>query len=151
ARSILLCLRAVAALGCFAAFAAQAATEDITSEFAISRSALVPNRATNTFDSSVNLQNTSSTGVPAPINAAVSGLPASVTLPDKVGQTSDGKPYLSPLPDGSILPPGGAISFALRFSDPTGTAFTSVLQILYTVEESPAAPTLLGAVATEGT
>ena len=49
----------VAALGLVLTVAAHAATQDITSQFAITRSGLVLNRATNTFDSTITLKNTS--------------------------------------------------------------------------------------------
>ena len=91
------------ALGLMLASAAQAATQDITGKFAVTRSGLVLNRTTNTFDSTVTLRNTSSTAVLAPISAVVSGLPAGVTLFNKTGQTPDGKPYVSPLAVGAQL------------------------------------------------
>src|SRR5450432_3363439 len=74
---------------------AQAGTQDITGQFAITRSGLVLNRTSNTFDSTVTVKNTSSAAVLGPISAAVSGLPASVTLANAAGQTADGKAYVS--------------------------------------------------------
>ena len=58
------------------AAAAHALTQDITSQFAITRSGLVLNRTTNTFDSTVTLKNTSSAPVLAPIDVVVGGLPS---------------------------------------------------------------------------
>src|SRR5438094_6863130 len=134
------------------ATAAQAITQDITSQFAITRSGLALNRTTNTFDSTVTLTNTSSAPVPAPIAAVLSGLPSAVTLANKIGQTSDGKPYVNPMPPGSVLQSGGTLSFALKFANPQRVAFTYALQILYTVPEVPPnAPSLISAVATGGT
>ncbi len=125
---------AAIALGLMLATAAQAATQDITSQFAITRSGLVLNRTTNTFDSTVTLKNTSSAPVPAPIAAVASGLPSPVTLANKTGQTADGKPYISPMSPGSLLQSGGTLSFVLKFADPQRITFTYVLQILYTAE-----------------
>ena len=132
------------------ATAAQAVTQDITSQFAITRSGLVLNRTTNTFDSTITLKNTSGAPVLAPISAVVSGLPSGVTLANKTGQTPDGKPYVSPLSAGTLLQNGGTLSFVLKYSNPSRVTFTSVLQILYTIDVPPDAPSLLGVLATGG-
>ena len=79
-----------------ASFRGAHAATDITGQFAITRSGLVLNRTTNTFDSTVTLKNTSSAPVPAPIILVVSALPANVALANKAGQTPDGKPYVEP-------------------------------------------------------
>src|SRR5947208_17107834 len=94
---------AAIALGLMLASAADAATLDITSQFAITRSGLVLNRTTNTFDSNVTLKNNAGTAALAPIAAVVSGLPPSVTLANQAGLTGDGKPYVSPMAAGSQL------------------------------------------------
>src|SRR5438552_8059913 len=142
---------AAIALGLMLATAAQAITQDITSQFAITRSGLFLNRTTNTFDSTVTLTNTSSGPVPAPIAAVLSGLPSAVTLANKTGQTSDGKPYVSPMSPGSLLQSGGTLSFVLKFANPQRVTITYVLQILYTVQVPPNAPSLISVVATGGT
>ena len=132
--------------------AAQAGTQDITSQFAITRSGLVLNRTTNTFDSTVTLKNIAGTAVLAPITAVVGGLPASVSLANLAGQTADGKPYVSPLAAGTLLQSGGTLSFVLKFANPQRVTFTSVLQILYTVAAAPPdAPSLIRVAATGGT
>jgi YVTN family beta-propeller protein len=148
--SIRKCL--VAVLGLVLTVAAHAATQDITSQFAITRSGLVLNRATNTFDSTITLKNTSGAPVLAPISGVVSGLPNSVVLANKTGQTADGKPYVSPMPAGTVLQSGATLSFVLKFADPQRVTFTSILQILYTVPPPPpGAPSLISVVATGGT
>jgi hypothetical protein len=130
---------------------ARAVTKDITGQFAITRPTPVLNPATNTFDSTVTLTNTSGAPVLAPIAAVVSGLPSTVTLANPTGQTADGKAYVSPMPAGTLLQPGGTLSFVLKFANPQQVPFTGALQILYTVAVPPNAPTLIGAVATGGT
>ena len=137
--------------GCSSAAAAQALTQDLTSQFAITRSGLVLNRTTNTFDSTVTLKNTSGAPVLAPIDVAVSGLPAGVTLANKAGDKPDGRPYVSPMAAGSLLQNGGTLSFVLKFANPSRVTFNSTLQILRTVEVPANAPSLLGVVATGGT
>ena len=130
----------VAGFGLVLTLAAHAATQDITSEFTIARSGLVLNRATNTFDSTITLKNTSGAPVLAPISAVVSGLPSSVTLANKTGQTGDGKPYVSPMAAGMLLQPVGTLSFILKFANPQRVTITSVLQILYAVVVPANAP-----------
>jgi YVTN family beta-propeller protein len=142
----------LAALGLVLATAAYAGTQDITGQFTITRSGLVLNRFTNTFDSTVIIKNNSSTPVLAPISAVVGGLPSTITLANQSGQTADGKPYVSPMAAGSQLASGGTLSFVLKFANPQRVTFTSTLQILYTVAAPPPdAPTLIRAIATGGT
>ena len=141
----------VVTLGLVSPTAAWATTQDITSQFAITRLGLVLNRTTNTFDQTVTLKNTSSAPVLGPITVAVSGLPSAVTLANKTGQTSDGKPYVSPMASGALLQSGGTLAFVLKFANPQRVTFPSILQILYTVEVSPDAPSLIGVAATGGT
>jgi uncharacterized delta-60 repeat protein len=124
---------------------------DITNQFAIARAAPVLNPATSTYDSTVTLTNASGAPVLAPILAVVSGLPSGVTVANLAGQTADGKPYLSPMPAGTMLQPGATFSFVLKFADPQGVPFTGVVQIIYTVVVPPNAPNLIRAVATGAT
>ena len=130
------------------ASSARVTTRDITSQFAITRPDPVLNPATNTFDLTVTLTNTSGAPVLAPILAVVSGLPSTVTLANLAGQTADGKPYVSPMPPGTILQPGATLSFVLKFANPQQVTFTNVLQIIYTVVVPPNAPSLIGVAAT---
>jgi uncharacterized delta-60 repeat protein len=130
---------------------AQALTQDITAQFAITRTALFLNRVTNTYDSTTTLKNASTAPVLGPIDVIVSGLPGTVTLSNGTGQTRDGKPYLTPLAAGTLLQPGASVSFTLKFNNPQRTTFASILQVLSTVELAPGAPNLLAAIATGGT
>ena len=81
----------------------------------------------------------------------VGGLPAGVTLANKAGLLADGRPYVSPMPPGSMLAGGATLSFVLKFSNPQRVPFTSSLQMLYSFEVPPDAPTLISVVATGGT
>ena len=134
-----------------AAATAQALTEDLTTQFVITRSGLVLNRTTNTFDSTVTLKNSSGAPVLAPIEVAVAGLPAGVTLANKTGDKVDGRPYVSPMAPGSMLANGSTLSFALKFANPARVNFNSTLQVLRTIEVPANAPSLIGVVATGGT
>ena len=139
----------VLAAGLLAATAAQATTTDITSQFAITRSGLVLNRATSTYDSTVTLTNTSGATVPAPISVVVSGLPGSVTLANKAGDTLGRKALRQS--DGAGLDPCARQACCRSFSSsatPSGVTFTSTLQVVRTV---PDPPVLVRAVSTGGT
>lgn len=131
--------------------AAHALTQDITTQFAVTRSGLVLNRATNTFDSNTTLKNTSSSIVIAPIAVAVGGLPSGVTLANATGQTTDGKPYVTPMASGSLLQAGGTLSFVLKFANPQRVTFSSTLATLYIGTVPAVPPSLISAVATGGT
>src|SRR5678815_298844 len=85
------------AVCCVMADAALALTQDLTNQFAITRSGLVLNRTTNTFDSTVTLKNAGAAPILAPIDVVVGGLPAGVTLANKTGDKPDGRPYSSPM------------------------------------------------------
>ncbi|HTP45431.1 MAG TPA: choice-of-anchor Q domain-containing protein [Casimicrobiaceae bacterium] len=140
------------ALFFFLSAACEASSQDITSQFSIARSGFVLNRSTGTFDQTVTLKNIGSVSVPAPISAVFTGLPATVTLANKTGMTSDGKPYVSPIPAGSVLQSGATLSVVLRFNNPQRVAVTYTLQVLYLVPApAPGAPTLISVVATGGT
>jgi uncharacterized delta-60 repeat protein len=128
--------------------AAAAATQDITAQFAVTRSGLVLNRTTNTFDQTVTLRNTSGAPVLGAVNAAVSGLPAGVTLFNATGQTADAKPFVTPLGTGAMLANGSSLSFTLKYANPSRVTFTSVVQLLYSVEVPPSAPKLFAVTAT---
>ena len=145
------CLRWIVVLWIASLPAAHAVTQDITAQFAITRSGLVFNRTTNTFDSSVTLKNLSTAPVLAPISAVVGGLPTTVTLANKSGDLPDGRPYVAPMQPGSMLASGATLAFVLKFANPQRVPFTSTLQILYSIEIPPDAPTLISVVATGGT
>jgi len=127
-------------------------TQDLTGQFAITRSGLVLNRTTNTFDSTVTLKNSSGAPVLAPIDVVIGGLPAGITLANKTGDKPDGRPYVGPMAAGSLLQNGATLTFALKFNNPARVGFNSTLQVLREVVEAPpGAPMLLGVVAAGGT
>jgi len=135
---------------CLLANAAHALTQDLTSQFAITRTGLVLNRTTNTFDSTITLKNSSGGAVLAPIDVVVGALPAGVTLANKSGDKSDGRPYVTPMSAGSQLASGASLSFVLKFNNPARVSFTSTLQVVRDVVAPANAPSLLGVVATGG-
>src|SRR5690242_13723130 len=145
-------LFAGALLGLALALSATAhAATDITGLFTITRSGLVLNRFTNTLDSTITLRNTSSGVVPAPIILAVGSLPPNVALANKAGQTSDGKPYVSPVVPGGSLAGGASLTALLKFANPQRIVFPSTLQVLNGIDLPLDAPSLMAVVATGGT
>src|SRR5438045_1128483 len=84
-------------IGLLIATAAAPATLDVTNKFAIVSSASGPalNRATNTYDATFVLKNTSGAPILAPIVIVIGGLTDGVTLANKTGTSADGKPYVS--------------------------------------------------------
>ena len=147
----LLSLGWMLALALACASAAHSVTLDVTNQFAITRSGLVLNRATNTFDSTVTVKNTSGAPVAGALTAALTGLPSSVTLANKVGQLADGRPFVVPVAAGVVLQSGATITFVLKFANPQGVPITSTLQILYTLQQPANAPSLLVVIATGST
>src|SRR5207253_3104878 len=78
------------------------------------------------------------------------GLPTTVALANKAGNTATGSPYVSPpLPNGS-LDIGGSLSFVLKFANPQRISFPSTLQVFNGIDLPADAPALISAIATGG-
>lgn len=103
---------------------ALAVVGDATGLFTITKTGFVLNRATNTFDTTVTIKNTSPFTVAAPIQLAVSGLPNGVTLKNAAG-TTQGKPYVTVnAPGNSIIPNALVTSILLKFTNPARVTLT---------------------------
>ena len=102
------------------------AVTDVTSLVTVTRSGLVYNRTTNTFDSLLTITNSSTSVLTGPLILAISQIaPSSVTLSNPTGLTSSGNPYVSLTVPAGGLSPGQSISnVLLKFSDPNRAAFT---------------------------
>ena len=142
---------ALLALALVLSAAAIAAPRDITGSFAITRSSLVLNRTTNTYDATLTLRNSSASSIPAPIVLTVSGFPSTVALANKAGQTPDGKSYLVPSLVNHALAGGASVTVALKFANPQRTAFPYTLAVQNGVDLPLDAPSLMAVVATGGT
>lgn len=96
----------------------------------VTRSGLVYNRSTNTFDTVVTVKNISTTPIAAPLVLAVSNISASsVSLQEIAGFLGLGKPYVdAPLPR-PFLEPNESAQFILKFANALRTAFTFRLNI----------------------
>jgi len=104
---------------------------DVTSRFAVAKSGLVLNRATNTFNSVVTLTNVSSATIKGSLVLLVSNVTAgSVTLANKSGQSAAGMPYLTlPMPAGGLATGAAIPNVVLAFSNPTRVAFTFSISV----------------------
>ena len=129
---------------------AHALTLDITSQFAIARTDVALNKATNTFDQTVTLTNRSGNPVIGPLKVVIRGLRKTTDLVNQAGQTADGDPFVVPLAAGAIVQNGAQSSFVLKYTKLSQFARNSTLQILYTVDAPPDAPSLIAVVATGG-
>lgn len=100
--------------------------EDVSSQVSITRGGLVLNRATNTFDTLVQVTNTSGTALSGPLVLSVSSInPVIVTLSNAAGQDPSGNPYVNVAVPTGGLPPGQSIAnILLKFSNPNRVAFT---------------------------
>jgi hypothetical protein len=78
----------------------------------------VYNRATQTFNSTYTIKNTTGSSIGAPIELLLTGLNAGVTVANAAG-TFQGSPYLTV---SSPLAPGASVSLAVRFSDSTSVS-----------------------------
>jgi hypothetical protein len=83
---------------------------------------LVLNRATQTFNGSITLTNTSTAAVDGPIQVLIAGLPAGVTLVNASGSRK-GVPYVSAA-SVARLAPGASVSVPLSFANPTKVALS---------------------------
>jgi uncharacterized repeat protein (TIGR02543 family) len=111
---------------------------DMSSQVTITKSGLVLNRATNTFNSVVTLTNSSASDLNGPLLLVISNLsPTTVTVANQSGTDLSGSPYVYVLvPEGS-LPTGNSISnILLKFNNPSRVAFTFALSVS-TVEILP--------------
>jgi len=74
------------------------------------------NRSTRSTDFVATFTNSGSTAITGPVNVAIAGLPAGVTLLDKTG-TVGGQPYVT-ISTGNLAA-GGQVTVTLRFDDPS--------------------------------
>jgi hypothetical protein len=93
-------------LGLFLLGAAPARADDLTASVQISRSGLVLNRLTNTFDASVTVRNTSAVPLLGPLKLALtSASPVHIALYNSHGRLDSGADYIElPLADGTLAP-----------------------------------------------
>jgi len=99
---------------------------DVTRQVTITKSGLVLNRATNTFNSVVSITNISGAVLNAPLVLVISNIsPATVTLANPSGKGPSGNPFISVTVPGDGLGVGKNIAdILLEFTNPSRAAFT---------------------------
>src|ERR1700678_673030 len=99
---------------------------DVTSQVTISRSGLLLDRATNTFNSSVTIAGNSGTVLNGPLVLVISNLsPVSVTLANASGRAPSGSSFVSvPIPADGLIAGTNIARVTLAFNNPTRAAFT---------------------------
>ena len=110
----------------------QAAFEDVSSQVSVTRSGLVFNRVTNTFDCLVQVTNTSSVTLSGPLVLSVSSISTTnVTLFNPAGQDASGNPYINlAVPTGGLAPGQTIANSLLKFKNPSRVAFTFSIAVL---------------------
>jgi hypothetical protein len=104
---------------------------DMSSQVTITKSGLVLNRATNTFNSLVTIKNSSSTVLNAPLVLVISNLtPTTVTLANPSGQDPSGNPFVNlNVPTGGLSPGQSISNVLLQFQNPARVAFSFTTQV----------------------
>lgn len=111
---------------------AQDTLPSLDSDLQVAFSGIVFDRATNTFDTTATITNTSNQTLSGPFSFVLSTItPTSVTLENATCHTPDDKPVLVGTFPGTGLAPAGSLSnFVLKFSNPLRLAFIYTHTIL---------------------
>jgi len=118
---------------------------DLSGQVTVTRSGLVLNRSTNTFNSLATVTNSSTSVLTLPLQLVVSSItPAGITLVNPSGLTPSGQPYVNLQTPPNGLAPGQSISnILLAFSDPKRVTFTFAT-VVVGIDTTP--PTITAAV-----
>jgi uncharacterized membrane protein len=118
---------------------ASAAQLDVTGGVSVTRSALVLNRATNTFDARITIKNTSSVPIYAPLSVVVDGFSQAITLSNASGFAVSGKPLVNvSLSPQDVLGSDQLVSgVILKFTNPTRTAINVRFRVFAEVDVLP--------------
>jgi uncharacterized protein len=93
------------------------AATDVTSSVRIAISGLLLNRATQLYNGTVTLTNTSASAIGGPIQLFFNGLPAGVTLANATGSQGGVLPYIT---SAGALAPGASITIPVQFQVAAG-------------------------------
>jgi hypothetical protein len=99
---------------------------DVTARTTATRSGLVLNRVTGTYNGTILLRNIGATAIAGPVQLLLKGLPTGVTMANAAG-TFQSVPYLL---TGSTLAPGAAVSLPVQFRNPANARISYTLQII---------------------
>ncbi len=116
---------------------------DVSDRVTVSRSGLIFNRLTNTFDTTATLKNTSAVTVSAPVTLEVSSLlTPTVTLSNAAGTNGNNRPYVNVA---GSLAPGAQATVVLKFANPQRLAFTIATRVFGTLPTIDALPDVVAA------
>jgi hypothetical protein len=122
----------VLALG--SAICSAQALDDVTAQMAVTKSGLVLNRKTLTFDCLVTITNNSGATINSPLALVISNISQStVLLANKAGSVPQvsGNPYVNvAVPSGGLLPGASVSNVLLKFSNANRLAFTFSTSVL---------------------
>jgi hypothetical protein len=126
---------------------AQTAFEDVSSQVSVTRSGLVFNRVTNTFDCLIQVTNASTATLPGPLVLSVSSISTTnVTLFNPAGQDASGNHYINlAVPTGGLAPGKTIANSLLKFKNPIRVAFTFSIAVLSQAPSTNAGTTILDA------
>ena len=100
---------------------------DVSDKVSVTRSGLVFNRATNTFDATATLKNNSAVLISAPITLEVANqLAPTVTLVNAAGTNGNNRPFVN---IAGNLAPGAQATALLKFSNPQRVAFAIATRV----------------------
>jgi hypothetical protein len=116
-----------------------AAQLEVTNSVSVTRSALVLNRATDTFDARIAIKNTSSVPIYAPISVLVDGFSPTITLFNASGFAANGKPFINvSLSPEDILGADQLVSSVIvKFKNPTRIAINVRFRVFAEVDVLP--------------
>jgi hypothetical protein len=98
---------------------------EVSGLVSISRSGLVFNRATQTFNGTITVRNTTGGSIAGPLQIRLDGLPSGVTLVNANGSNA-GAPYLS---SPAALGAGQSVTLAVRFSNPARVSLNYTVRV----------------------
>lgn len=123
---------------------------DVSGQVTVTKSGLIYNRVTGTYDSTVTLTN-SLMPVSGPVRLLLPAItPSSVTLSNATGKSDDDRPYVDVAVGTSTLAPGQSVKTVLKFKNPLRVSFSFTTQVLASVDTGYGVNSVTQAIDAEG-
>jgi hypothetical protein len=106
---------------------------NVSSQVLVSRSGFRLNRATNRFEQTVSIKNTTAAAIAGPLVLAFDNLSANASVYTPAGVTScasPASPFLNIIAQGSALAPGQTVTIPAAFLNPTQAAISYATRVL---------------------
>ena len=110
-----------------------ACATNVSSQVLVSRSGFRLSRATNRFEQTVSIKNTTAAAIAGPLVLAFDNLSANASLYTPAGVTScasPASPFLNVIAQGSALAPGQTVTIPAAFLNPTQAAISYATRVL---------------------